>query len=73
MKSGEPRVGAGVVPRFALFDADENTLSALSGEFSDILEPEVRTPFDASGLWLVRPDGYVALRANSGDEPTVQK
>ena len=28
--------------------------------YSDILEPEVRTPPDERGTWLVRPDGYVA-------------
>jgi hypothetical protein len=27
------------------------------------LESPLREPFDWSGLWLVRPDGYVALAA----------
>jgi hypothetical protein len=31
------------------------------------VEPETRPPFDTSGMWLVRPDGYVAMTANAGD------
>jgi hypothetical protein len=30
-------------------------------------------PFDESGLWLVRPDGYVALRATRGDARAVRE
>ena len=33
----------------------------------DLLEPETRPPFDTDGIWLVRPDGYVAMTANTGD------
>jgi hypothetical protein len=29
--------------------------------YSHLLESQLRQPFDQSGLWLVRPDGYVAL------------
>jgi hypothetical protein len=42
-------------------------------EFADILEPTLRIPYDANGLWLVRPDGYVALRGTSGDAQAVRE
>lgn len=63
--NGEPRVGEGSTPRFALFAAENAALASVVSEFADILEPTLRTPYDGSGLWLVRPDGYVALRAQN--------
>lgn len=57
---GEAPVGAGNAPRFALF-ADEKGSAAVLAEFSEVLEPEVRKPFEKGGVWLVRPDGYVGL------------
>jgi 2-polyprenyl-6-methoxyphenol hydroxylase-like FAD-dependent oxidoreductase len=73
MRDGEPLVGEGPTPRFALFATENDALAALVREFADILEPTLRTPYDGSDLWLVRPDGYVALRAKIGDAQAVQK
>jgi hypothetical protein len=73
IRNSEPPVGEGPTPRFALFAVENNTLASVAREFVDILEPEMRTPYDASGLWLVRPDGYVALRAKNGDSQAVQE
>ena len=70
--NGEPRVGEGSTPRFALFAAENDALASVVSEFADILEPTLRTPYDKSGLWLVRPDGYVALRAKSGHTEAVR-
>jgi hypothetical protein len=70
---GEPPVGEGPTPRFALFAAENDALASVVKEFAEILEPTLRTPYDGSGLWLVRPDGYVALRAKSGDVQAVRK
>jgi hypothetical protein len=33
----------------------------LQNRYADLLEAMVREPFHAGGVWLVRPDGYVAL------------
>ncbi len=33
-------------------------------QYPDLLEPNLRKPFHDGGLWLVRPDGYVAMAAN---------
>ena len=69
---GEMAVGSGTTPRFALFAQENHAHENVAKEFVDILEPKLREPYDANGLWLVRPDGYVALRARSGDTGAVQ-
>jgi hypothetical protein len=56
-----PRVGAGDTPRFALFAEGGDGGSELIAKYPDLLEPALRKPFHKDGLWLVRPDGYVAL------------
>ncbi len=73
IRKGETSVGGGPTPRFALFAAENEAHARVVNEFAEILEPRLRTPYDAKGLWLVRPDGYVALRAKSGDTEEVQK
>lgn len=69
---GEPLVGAGNSPRFALFATGSNEHEGLLKDHPEILEPRLRAPFEVGGLWLVRPDGYVALRAKSGDVGAVR-
>ena len=55
-------VGAGDAPRFALYaDGGNGGWAELIAKYSQLLEPQLREPFDRSGLWLVRPDGYVAV------------
>jgi 2-polyprenyl-6-methoxyphenol hydroxylase-like FAD-dependent oxidoreductase len=62
-----PRVGAGDTPRFALYaDGSHGRGSALIAKYSDLLEPNMRAPFERDGLWLVRPDGYVSLATRHG-------
>ncbi|MBX3581353.1 MAG: FAD-dependent monooxygenase [Rhizobiaceae bacterium] len=56
-------------PRFALFAAEADT--AVLAAFPELLEDRLRAPLDANGIWLVRPDGYVALTAKSDDWPLV--
>jgi 2-polyprenyl-6-methoxyphenol hydroxylase-like FAD-dependent oxidoreductase len=68
IRSGEPMVGAGDTPRFALFAAaDAGVPADLLKRYSGLLEPAVRAPYSPAGLWLVRPDGYVALAGRQGD------
>jgi 2-polyprenyl-6-methoxyphenol hydroxylase-like FAD-dependent oxidoreductase len=62
-----PCVGAGDTPRFALYaDGSDGRGSALIARYSDLLEPNMRAPFERDGLWLVRPDGYVSLATRHG-------
>ncbi len=59
-------VGAGTTPRFALFAHADPEGVKLIARHADLLEPEIRAAFAENGLWLVRPDGYVALAAGRG-------
>ena len=56
-------VGAGSEPRFALFAPTDSAGMELVARYRNLLEPEVRVPFADNGIWLVRPDGYVATVA----------
>ncbi len=66
IRPGETPVGAGAIPRFALFADDGDAASELIARYSGILEPNIRKPFHEGGLWLVRPDGYTALATGHG-------
>lgn len=62
---GQQPVGSGSKPLFALFaEANESTRELLH-EFGELLETECRPPIDPHGIWLVRPDGYVACVAKA--------
>ena len=47
---GEPAVGLGPAPRFALFAEENHAFASVAKEFADILEPKLREPHDASGF-----------------------
>ncbi|WP_047498385.1 FAD-dependent monooxygenase [Terriglobus sp. TAA 43] len=65
-------IGTGSTPRFALCaEVDDGAYKGIMGEFAGLLEPTLRPTSDSGCLWLVRPDGYVALRARSGDAGAV--
>jgi 2-polyprenyl-6-methoxyphenol hydroxylase-like FAD-dependent oxidoreductase len=60
-------VGSGNRPRFALFAQADSGCAALLARHGDLLEEAARAPFGAGGIWLVRPDGYVAMTADAED------
>jgi 2-polyprenyl-6-methoxyphenol hydroxylase-like FAD-dependent oxidoreductase len=64
--SSDHPVGSGDHPRFALFAQPDPAVASLFARHGDLLEPEARPPFSPNGVWLVRPDGYVAMTANAG-------
>ncbi len=64
--AGQVPVGAGDAPRFALFAAPDGAAERLLQDHRDLLEPAIRPPLGKDGIWLVRPDGYVALTAEHG-------
>ncbi len=72
IREGESPVGGGTTPRFVLFAEPDGRLAELLAEYKVIVEPEVRSPFESGGIWLVRPDGYVGLRAEQGDVEAVR-
>ncbi|HWZ97007.1 MAG TPA: FAD-dependent monooxygenase [Candidatus Dormibacteraeota bacterium] len=63
IRDDEPAVGSGNSPRFALFANDTPASRLLLSKYSSFLESSPRTPYADHGIWLVRPDGYVALTA----------
>ena len=62
IQGGEAPLNAGSSPRFALFaEPNDTEHHELLRAFPDLLEPTLRNPFHADGIWLVRPDGYVSV------------
>jgi 2-polyprenyl-6-methoxyphenol hydroxylase-like FAD-dependent oxidoreductase len=67
IRADETPIGAGNKPRFAVCgDADER-FAELVAALPRLLEAEIRKPYQEGGLWVVRPDGYVALATKAGD------
>ena len=62
--SGQVPVGAGSAPRFALFAANTTATADLVRRFPGLLDRDVRPPFRDGGVWLVRPDGYLACSSS---------
>jgi hypothetical protein len=53
-------VGSGGTPLFALFAEEDSATAELVKRFEGLLDPDIRSPLHDGGMWLVRPDGYVA-------------
>ncbi|MDE1155904.1 MAG: FAD-dependent monooxygenase [Acidobacteriaceae bacterium] len=75
---GGPRVGeraplvdtdkprsAGTKPQFVLYAHRDENAEELLACYPEWIEPEIRAPFAEGGIWLVRPDGYVAHAGDS--------
>jgi len=60
-------VGSGRAPLFALFAEKSTAIADLTRRFDRLLDPEVRPAFHGGGIWLVRPDGYVACSSRDAD------
>lgn len=63
--SGQP-FGAGTEPLFALMGGGD-VAADLIRRYRRALEPTARTAPDPKGIWLIRPDGYVAAVAKLSD------
>ena len=53
-------VGSGDRPLFALYAEKTAATTDLVVKFSGLLDTDVRQSLGGDGIWLVRPDGYVA-------------
>jgi hypothetical protein len=62
-----PAFGAGDTPRFALLAKDGSEARAVLRDHAGLLEPTLRAPPGEAGIWLVRPDGYVAAAVRAGE------
>jgi hypothetical protein len=65
--SGQVPVGAGRAPRFALFAANTTATADLVERFPGLLDRDVCPPFCNGGIWVVRPDGYLACSSNDAE------
>jgi 2-polyprenyl-6-methoxyphenol hydroxylase-like FAD-dependent oxidoreductase len=68
---GDHPFGSGNMPRFALMAGDSVQAQSLLQRYSRLLEPALRTPNNA-GIWLVRPDGYVAAAAGADEWQVIE-
>jgi hypothetical protein len=68
--SGRP-FGIDRQPRFGLMASGE-AAAKLIARHANVLETSLRTPPDPNGIWLVRPDGYVAAVAGNADISTIE-
>ena len=59
-------VGSGSTPRFALFGQAGPEGAQLIARHRDVLESEIHAPWAEDGIWLVRPDGYIAMVTGHG-------
>jgi 2-polyprenyl-6-methoxyphenol hydroxylase-like FAD-dependent oxidoreductase len=66
-RAGATPIGAGDRPRFAVCATDIAGAAALAARFPALVDPLVRAPLAEGGIWLVRPDGYVAATAKADD------
>jgi 2-polyprenyl-6-methoxyphenol hydroxylase-like FAD-dependent oxidoreductase len=69
---GDRPFGAGDKPRFALIAGDSAPARAMLQRHFRLLEPALRTPTD-TGIWLVRPDGYVAAVGGANDWQIIEE
>jgi len=69
--AGQTSVGSGDAPRFALFAANSSGASSLARTFPDLIDPAIRPALDPTGIFLVRPDGYIACVAKADDPGVV--
>jgi hypothetical protein len=65
--AGRPSFGAGDAPRFTLLALPAPAVASLLESFPQLLSSTLGTPPDAKGVWLIRPDGYVAATAPAAD------
>jgi hypothetical protein len=63
--AGQTPIGSGSAPLFALLAERTTATAGLLTRFAELLEPDIRPPLCVGGLWLVRPDGYVACSSGN--------
>jgi 2-polyprenyl-6-methoxyphenol hydroxylase-like FAD-dependent oxidoreductase len=71
IRPGDLPVSAGSSPQVTLFAAPTPETSTLVCRFPTLLDPTPRPPFDPTGIWLVRPDGYIAVSAAANEWQTL--
>jgi hypothetical protein len=65
--AGGPPFGAGSEPRFTLLASSSPAVVDLLAAYPKLLNAAQGPPPDENGVWLIRPDGYVAATAPAAD------
>jgi 2-polyprenyl-6-methoxyphenol hydroxylase-like FAD-dependent oxidoreductase len=63
--AGQVPAGSDATPLFALFAEPNPATTDLTRRFGGVLDPVIRPSLNGKGIWLVRPDGYVACSASN--------
>ena len=67
--AGQIAPGSGARPKFALLAKPSPAVAALVEQFGELVDAKPGAPPGDSGIWVIRPDGYVACA--SGDAKAV--
>jgi 2-polyprenyl-6-methoxyphenol hydroxylase-like FAD-dependent oxidoreductase len=70
-RGSETPIGSGSAPRFAAIGRPTPALAECLRRHADLVETNPRAPLHDEGLWLVRPDGYVACCVRAGMEGSI--
>ncbi len=65
--AGSPPFGAGDQPRFTLLASPSPAVDGLLASYPELLNDALMAPPAPEGVWLIRPDGYVAATAAARD------
>jgi 2-polyprenyl-6-methoxyphenol hydroxylase-like FAD-dependent oxidoreductase len=65
--AGAPPFGSGAEPRFTLLASSSPTVAGLLAAHPKLLNDTLATPPEGKGVWLIRPDGYVAATAPTAE------
>ncbi len=69
--AGELPAGSGAVPRFSLHAEAGPLADGLVARFSATLDAALHPPIQPGGMWLMRPDGYVACVVQRNDAEVI--
>jgi 2-polyprenyl-6-methoxyphenol hydroxylase-like FAD-dependent oxidoreductase len=65
--AGQIAPGSGARPKFALLAEPSPAIAALVEEFGALVDAKVGTPPSGGGIWVIRPDGYVACSSRDSN------
>jgi 2-polyprenyl-6-methoxyphenol hydroxylase-like FAD-dependent oxidoreductase len=65
--AGSPPFGAGNVPRFTLLASPSPDVADILATYRGLVNDTLGAPCSPDGVWLIRPDGYVAATAPTWD------
>ncbi|MEA2742219.1 MAG: hypothetical protein QOG25_590, partial [Acetobacteraceae bacterium] len=65
--AGQITPGSGTNPQFVLLAEPSAAITALIKQFGGLVDATLGTPPRDGGIWLIRPDGYVACTSSDAN------